>query len=227
MHTNPEDDEESSTEDGLLPKTYNDTKKKKKQGMRHRLARTLGLGNKQIPNGSASHPHDIPSQGYASALKDSAISFVPSGLAPRTLQEYHGGPNEERTEYMEQHSALREKNLAVSVEQVSIFLRANNTVVSFFEHSSTQDIENPILTRLSSQETVLRRSSDASMVVQAIIDAIIDLAIPVTAAYKDALDELELRVLTGKKPYVYLQINLIQVQRSKGPQCQFSLYYHQ
>ena len=52
-------------------------------------------------------------------------------------------------------------------------------MVSFFEQSA-EDVENPIIDRLSSRETTLRRSSDASMVVQAIIDAIIDLAIPVT-----------------------------------------------
>lgn len=121
----------------------------------------------------------------------------------RTLQAYHGGPNLERTEYMERQSVLRPKGLAVSVEQVSIFLMDNNTVVSFFEHSA-EDIETPILNRLSSSETVIRRCSEASMVVQAIIDAIVDLAIPVTAAYKDAIDELELNVLTGKPPLLIL-----------------------
>lgn len=42
----------------------------------------------------------------------------------RTLQRYHGGPNEERMEYMEKHSVLTKKQLAVSAEQVSIFLTA-------------------------------------------------------------------------------------------------------
>ena len=113
----------------------------------------------------------------------------------RTLQRYHGGPNEERIEFMEQHSALASKGLGVSVEQVSIFLISDNTVISFFE-SSAQDIESPIVTRLSSQETILRRTADASMVTQAIIDAIIDMAIPVAEAYQDAIGDLELNVLT-------------------------------
>ena len=119
----------------------------------------------------------------------------PPDIPIRTLQQYHGGPNQERNEFMEKHSALAEKKLAVAVEQVSIFLTSDNTVVSFFEQSA-DDIERPIIDRLSSPETTLRRSSDASMVVQAIIDAIIDLAIPVTNAYRDAIDELELDVLT-------------------------------
>jgi len=96
---------------------------------------------------------------------------------------------------MERHSALADKKLAVAVEQISIFLTSDNTVVTFFEQSA-DDIEIPIIDRLGSRETTLRRSSDTSMVVQAIIDAIIDLAIPVTNAYRDAIDELELNVLT-------------------------------
>lgn len=114
----------------------------------------------------------------------------------RTLQRYHGGPNEERIEFMERHSALASKSLGVAVEQVSIFLTVNNTVISFFE-SSADDVEQPIVTRLSTPETILRRSSDASMITQAILDAIIDLAIPVTTAYQDAIGELELDVLTA------------------------------
>jgi hypothetical protein len=41
---------------------------------------------------------------------------------PRTLQRYHGGPNQERAAFMEEKSALTAKNLAVCAEQVSIFL---------------------------------------------------------------------------------------------------------
>jgi hypothetical protein len=40
----------------------------------------------------------------------------------RTLQRFHGGPNEDRMAYMEKHSALTKMQLAVSAEQVSIFL---------------------------------------------------------------------------------------------------------
>ena len=94
---------------------------------------------------------------------------TPSSEAPivqiKTLQRYHGGPNEERITFMEKHSALASKNLGVGVEQVSIFLTADNTVISFFE-SSAEDIETPILARLNTKETILRRTSDASMLTQ-------------------------------------------------------------
>ena len=68
-------------------------------------------------------------------------------------------------------------------------------MICFFE-SSAEDIETPILNRLSERNTILRRSCDASMLTQAIIDAIIDLAIPVNIAYQDAIGDLEIDVLT-------------------------------
>lgn len=79
---------------------------------------------------------------------------------------------------MERHSALASKKLGVGVEQVAIFLTADNTVIAFFEHSA-DDVEEPILPRLRTEETILRRSSDASMLTQAILDAIIDMAVSV------------------------------------------------
>ncbi|KNG85266.1 corA family metal ion transporter [Aspergillus nomiae NRRL 13137] len=118
-----------------------------------------------------------------------------AGRTARSMQRYRGGPNEDRIEFMERHAVLAAKGLSVALEQVSIFLHADNTVTSFFE-TSADDIESPIVKRLTSPETILRQSCDASMLVQAILDAIIDLAIPVTTAYQDAIGDLELDVLT-------------------------------
>ncbi|TVY49059.1 Cobalt/magnesium transport protein [Lachnellula occidentalis] len=136
--------------------------------------------------------HD-PTNGYVTAHTEGTPSAALQKL--RTLQRYQGGPNQERMSYMEAHSPLTKRKLAVSAEQVSIFLTADNTVVSFFEQSA-DDVEVPILNRLSTPDTLLRRSCDASMICQAIVDAIIDLAIPVTTAYQDVIGELELDVLT-------------------------------
>ena len=157
------------------------------------LSRLFGLRSRK---GRLEKPEKDSS--VSSSIKDSKIPAEDlSNMKPkiRTLQRYHGGHNETRTEYMEENSALRPKELAVSVEQVSIFLMADNTIVTFFEQSA-EDIETPIMNRLDSAATVLRRSSNASMILQAVIDAIVDLAIPVTYAYRDAIDALELEVLT-------------------------------
>lgn len=113
----------------------------------------------------------------------------------RTLQRYHAGANQDRVDYMERNAILKPKNYKVIMEQVSVFHTDDNTVISFFE-TAAKAIEDPITRRLKSSETILRQSCDASMVLQAIIDAIIDLALEVSGAYQDALGGLELDVLT-------------------------------
>ncbi|KAK5118919.1 hypothetical protein LTR62_000130 [Meristemomyces frigidus] len=113
----------------------------------------------------------------------------------RTLHRYESAQIPEHTAFMEKHGVLAEENLAVSVEQVSLFLLADNTVISFFEHSA-EDIERPLLERLQSTATMLRRSCDASFMLQAIVDAIVDLAVPVKDAYNKARKELQVDAMT-------------------------------
>ncbi|KAF1921606.1 hypothetical protein BDU57DRAFT_510510 [Ampelomyces quisqualis] len=147
----------------------------------------------------------------------SKISTPPSTAHVRTLQRYRGGPNVDRILYLEQNSALTPKHLTVSVEQVSVFLLADNSVISFFEHSA-DEVEDMILKRLNTEDTILRRSQDSSMIVQAIIDAIIDLAMPVVAAYEDAMGELELDVLDdpeiGHSQLLYLLTSELSILRN-------------
>nr|POF13972.1 cobalt/magnesium transport protein cora [Quercus suber] len=114
----------------------------------------------------------------------------------RTLHRYESAQIPEHTAFMERHSALADEDLAVSVEQVAIFLLADNTVLSFFEHSA-DDIETPIYDRLASEETMLRRSCDASLLLQAIIDAIVDLAVEVKDAYNKSRKELQIDAMTN------------------------------
>lgn len=71
---------------------------------------------------------------------------------------------------------------------------ADNTVISFFEQSA-EDVERPIRDRLQSTETILRRSCDASLLLEAIVDAIVDLAVPVKDAYNKARKELQVDAL--------------------------------
>ncbi|KAH6642218.1 hypothetical protein C7974DRAFT_350573 [Boeremia exigua] len=170
---------------------------KKKKSWMKKVKNAFGLG------AGSNQPKDVEHTLHNLEKRDDMLDDLDSpGLSGpqahnggvRTLQRYRGGPNLERILYLEQHSALTDKDLTVSVEQVGIFLCSDNSVISFFEHSA-DIIESFILKRLNTQDTILRRSADSSMIVQAIIDAIIDLAIPVVAAYEDAMGELELDVL--------------------------------
>jgi Mg2+ and Co2+ transporter CorA len=193
-----ESDEESENEKVGWKKKHTDKAQEKKatqakqhfkrKGVIATLLSEILSTKKQVAK-----PHSLNS---ATDFKHASPVTPPWAPHPvRTMQRYHSGPNEDRTEFMERHATLSSKGLGVAMEQVSIFLTRGNTVISFFE-SSAQDVETPILRRLQSPETILRQSCDASMLVQAIIDAIIDLAIPVTSAYQDAIGDLELRVLT-------------------------------
>jgi Mg2+ and Co2+ transporter CorA len=192
-----ESDDESKDEK-VVWKTHTDedqekrSRRAKRHSKKHGAIVTL-ISDIFSPKKKVAKPHGLNS---ATGFKYASSVTAPWAPQPvRTLQRYHSGPNEDRTEFMERHAVLSSKGLGVAVEQVSVFLTRDNTVISFFE-SSAQDIEAPILRRLQSPETILRQSCDASMLVQAIIDAIIDLAIPVTSAYQDAIGDLELRVLT-------------------------------
>lgn len=134
----------------------------------------------------------------------------------RTLHRYESAQVPEHTLFMEKNSTLSSEDLAVSVEQVSIFLLADNTVISFFEQSA-QDVEEPIRERLQSTETMLRRSADASLLTQAIIDAIVDLAVYVKDAYNMARKELQVdaminpNIATSRKLHIFgEEIDMVQ-----------------
>ena len=84
------------------------------------------------------------------------FSDVPDTSQLRTLQQYHASPNDPRTQFMEKHSALASRNLAVACEQVSMFLTNDNSIISFFE-ASAQDVEAPIVGRLQTNDTIIRQ----------------------------------------------------------------------
>lgn len=181
---------------------------RKRRGFKRMMSDLFGSPGTPLsgPGGAEMGELHDPSFKYVSAHTDGEPGAPVQKL--RTLQRYHEGPNQERAAFMEAHSGLTPKNLAVCAEQVSIFLCADNTVISFFQ-SSADDIESPIVSRLSTEDTILRRSCDASMLMQAVIDAIIDLAIPVTTAYQDVIGELELDILTEPDIKVRLECHLL------------------
>jgi Mg2+ and Co2+ transporter CorA len=151
---------------------------------------------------------------------ETATPAVP-GVHYRTLQRYRSESSIERNLYMEKNSPLTGKGLAVSIEQVSMFLTDDNTVIAFFEHSA-DDIEPPMLKRLETEGTILRKSADASLVFQAIVDAMTDLFFAVAAAYEDIISELELDVLrdpsiTHSKLLYILQSELTLLRNNIAP----------
>jgi Mg2+ and Co2+ transporter CorA len=142
-------------------------------------------------NGDAGEPKLTPASTGSSL--EYQVEAIP-GVNCRTIQRYRGVANMDRDLFMERNSPLTRKGLAVSIEQVSLFLTDDNTIIAFFEHSA-DDVEPPLLKRLYSPDTILRKSCDASMVAQALIDAMMDLFFAVSAAYEDIIGDLELDIL--------------------------------
>jgi len=62
-------------------------------------------------------------------------------------------------------------------------------------------VATPIVQRLASVTTILRTSEDASLLLQSIIDAIVDLSFPIATAYQEVIADLvygfSARLMTG------------------------------
>lgn len=190
-------DEESDTE--LVTKTYSRSiRSRKRSRFTKRASKSLkgifGAVKDKRPKSSEKSLENGHSHSHLKSY-DTDLSTASGETLERTLQRYQAGPNEAKIEFMEKNSALAPHQLGVIAEQVSIFITNDNTIISFFELSADV-IEKPILMRLHTEDTVLRQSCDASMVGQAIVDAVIDLAMPVASVYADVIGDLELDVLT-------------------------------
>jgi Mg2+ and Co2+ transporter CorA len=127
---------------------------------------------------------------------DEANKPISLKLQEKPMQSIHDWNNpysvlQQRSLYIENKRPLSAYKRAIGVEQVSLFLTSQNTVISFFEQCGT-DIERPLIARLARPSTILRESCDASLLLQAIIDASVDLIQPIISVYKRRMDELEI-----------------------------------
>ncbi|KAG0682776.1 hypothetical protein C6P40_004019 [Pichia californica] len=104
-----------------------------------------------------------------------------------------------RMEIINKMRPLMSKSLAIGIEQVSLYLTIDGTILSFFEHSA-MDIERAILSRLSAEYTILRETCNSSILFHSVLDANVDLLYPVITAYSRILNEKELEILTDSIP---------------------------
>ena len=109
------------------------------------------------------------------------------------------GRYKSRMDKIDKMRPLMSKSLAVGVEQVSVYLTSDGTVLSFFEHSA-MEIERAILSRLSAEYTILRETCKSSILFHSILDANVDLLYPVVTAYTRILNEKEVEILTAVLP---------------------------
>ncbi|QNP97204.1 Conserved hypothetical protein [Yarrowia lipolytica] len=171
---------------------------------------------------ASNNKSQVKNRGYRPRT-DPTYEFEPDSLsaeianvAMETMYEWHTPiSSAKRTAYLNSKRPLSAQKRTVGMEQVSIFLvKGTNgeegTVISFFEHSAA-DVERRILARISSSSTILRESCDASMLLQAILDGIVDLIIPIIITYQNKMADYESKVL--QKPSLGLSQNLHLLER--------------
>ncbi|KAH9814945.1 hypothetical protein DFH28DRAFT_969877 [Melampsora americana] len=91
-----------------------------------------------------------------------------------------------------------EYKLRIHAEKLSIFLLRGGTLITIFSHDGSRTVV-PLLDRLRSSDTLLRSTSDASMLLQAVLDLIVDQALDVVEAFRSRLTSLEAAVLNNPK----------------------------
>lgn len=124
VHLHPDKDSDSESDSDDEQDTTLEAPRKRKRGpFRKALYNLMKRRNSNIaPTDTlAGGVHD-PTKEFITGHTDGVQSTPVQKL--RTLQRYHGGPNQERAAHMEKISPLTQKKLAVSAEQVSIFLTA-------------------------------------------------------------------------------------------------------
>lgn len=109
----------------------------------------------------------------------------------KTMMQHHYPVG---SKYLRAHSVLRQQKVHVEMEQVSMFLTNENTLITLFQHSG-QQIEAPILEKLGTKNTLLRSSSDPSLLLETILDHIVDAAQPIIEKYRNDIADLEAKVL--------------------------------
>ena len=145
-------DSDNDTTDG------SDRRGQRSGGVYRRLQRLFGKRKSDILDvGSENGKPNLSSDPRAQLRgQPTGFSDVPGLSQLRTLQMYHAAPNDPRTLFMQKHSALSCKKLAVACEQVSMFITQDNTIISFFELSA-EDVEAPIIRRLQTNDTIIRQ----------------------------------------------------------------------
>lgn len=97
----------------------------------------------------------------------------------------------------------------VYVEQASIFLLEDGTVISLFQNGA-EFVTKPIMARINTAKTLIRDSEDSSFLLHSIIDSIIDFAMPVVDSYAEEIAKLESKVFDGPKARYTRELHSLQ-----------------
>ncbi|KIR52368.1 hypothetical protein I315_05318 [Cryptococcus gattii Ru294] len=147
-------------------------------------------------------------------------AFEPSMISPRRTIGMH------RTQEKQAHKLTVEELSAEYMVPIhrsilSIFMLRDGTLISM-DAKPTKEVLSPIYTRLEDEQSLLRRSGDVSMLAQAILDTVVDLAIEVSQRFENEILKLEASVLVDPEMETVrhlhvLSSQLIRLRRSLTP----------
>lgn len=160
-----------------------------------RWINVVGLGDRAVIRGLA--------EKYE--LHPLSIEDLLSGSQRPKLDAFGGGESGHNARLFITTRALRVVGGDLRNEQISIFL-GHHTVLTFEEEST--GLWGPVLQRLRASGSRLR-ANDASFLVYALLDAVVDDTFPVLDHYDNRLDQLEAAVVEQPDPVVLSAIQQI------------------
>ncbi|KAG0258182.1 hypothetical protein BG011_003447 [Mortierella polycephala] len=131
-------------------------------------------------------------------LEDGTVRQVdptssPLGIEPELLNQRL--PLDKLDHYNQQYPVKgTEGGLTVQMEQVTMFLLQEGTLITIFQVSGAS-VVNQIAERMTHTYSIARRNNDATFLLQSVVDGIVDQMIPITDAYRQRINDLELHVL--------------------------------
>lgn len=96
----------------------------------------------------------------------------------------------------------------VAVEPVAMFLHRSGTLISIFANEANE-VTGPIMNRLKSPQTLLRKAHDPSFLMEALLDGMVDRLVQVASEYADELEAMERKVFKKPKQGHTRQLHLI------------------
>jgi Mg2+ and Co2+ transporter CorA len=117
---------------------------------------------------------------------------------PKTQEESRNDTERRIKAADEAVGVLKGRNrVQVKISSLYLFLTRDGTLISI--HSTDRGFGNPILGRLKQRGTLLRTTSDASQLLQALVDLVVDRAMDIVDQYHEELLKIERQVLIKPK----------------------------
>ena len=167
-----------------------------------------------------SHVHGIDAQ-FDAYGEPEANDPIPSDVDSETASVLDDRLEEQLAAKSVVNHLTEDMRVRIDRQQLSTFLLPSNEIISIFTHSGER-LTRAIIKRLHTPGTLLRTTSDASMLLEAVIDVVVDDSIKISEEFRRELDVLEGRALvdpdvTSVRHLHVLSGQLLMLKRAMTP----------